>query len=219
MRNYLYRLPIASDTFILTVSLRCCSNIHCRSIGPGKRHSSNRKHPTIGTMSSNISLNQSRDIGAVPVSFPVTISSGSAAVCEQGLSINVVRDRDNNKRKGVGVKSTGGLSSRAHRTDSLAHVLGIRGNDDRNFSDDTRAKTLRGQDLVSEMYSASSHSDRTLDNRAMCVRKVDIHRSLTKRRSSIGASSDTDPSRESGQGTGSKYSASRQHLHRLGTII
>lgn len=137
---------------------------------------------------------------------------------EQGLSINVVRDRDNNKRKGMGVKSTGGLSSRALRTDSLAHVLGIRGNDDRDFSDDTRAKTLRGQDLVSE-YSLPSHSDRNLDNRAMCVRKVDIHRSLTKRRSSIGASSDTDPSRESGQGTGNKYSASRQHLHRLGTIM
>jgi hypothetical protein len=140
-------------------------------------------------------------------------------VGEQGLSINVVRDRDNNKRKGIAVKSTGGVSSRAHRTDSLAHVLGIRGNDDRDFSEDTRAKTLRGQDLVSEMYSLSSHSDRDLDNRAISVRKVDIHRSLTKRRSSIGAPSDTDPSRESGQGTGNKYSASRHNLHRLGTIM
>lgn len=147
-------------------------------------------------MSSNISLNQSREIGAIPVTFPATISSGSAAVSEQGLSITVVRDGDKNKRKGMGVKSgTGRMSSRAHRTDSLAHVLGIRGNDDRDFSDDTRAKTLRGQDIVSEMYSLSSQSDRSLDNRAMCVRKVDIHRSLTKRRSSIGASSDTDPSR------------------------
>ena len=171
-------------------------------------------------MSSNISSNQSREISAIPVSFPATISSGSAAVGEQGLSINVVRERDNNKRKGMGVKrGTGGLSSRAHRTDSLAHVLGIRGNDDRGFSEDTRAKTLRGQDLVLEMYSLSSQSDRSLDYRANCGRKVDIHKSLTKRRSSIGASSDTDPSRESGQGTGNKYSASRQHLHRLGAIM
>jgi hypothetical protein len=194
--------------------------MHFRSIGPGKRHSTNKKHSTIGSASSNISSNQSREIGAIPVSFPATISGGSSAASEQGLSINVVRDRDNNKRKGMGVKSsTGGLSSRAHRTDSLAHVLGIRGNDERDFWDDTRAKTVRGQDLVSEMYSFSSHSDRSLDNRAMCVRKVDIHGSLTKRRSSIGASNDTDPSRESGQGTGNKYSASRQHLHRLSTIM
>lgn len=174
----------------------------------------------MSSIPSNTSLNQSRDTSTVPISFPITIGSGSAAASEQGLNINVGRDRDNDKRKGISAKSgLGGLSSRSHRTDSLAHVLGIRGNNDRDFFDDVgahcEAKTLRGQDLVSEVYSLSSQSDRSMDNRTMGARKLEMYKVLSKRRLSKGLLIDTDLVRETGQGSGNNFSASRQHQHRL----
>ena len=143
----------------------------------------------MSSIPSNPSLNQSRDISTVTTSFPVIISSGSAAASDQGLNIGRTSvDRDNNKRKGISAKSgLGGLSSRSHRMDSLAHVLGIRGNNNRDFSDDVgahcEARTLRGQDLVSEVYNlSSSQSDRSMDNRTMGARKLDMHKVLSKRR-------------------------------------
>ena len=175
----------------------------------------------MSSIPSNTSLNQFRDISTTPISFPVTISSESAAGSDQGLNINVGRDRDNNKRKGINAKSgLGGLSSRSHRMDSLAHVLGIRGNNNRDFSDDVgahcEAKTLRGQDLVSEVYNlSSSQSDRSMDNRTMGARKLDMHKVLSKRRLSKGLLIDTDLVRESGQGSSNNFSASRLHQHRL----
>ena len=175
----------------------------------------------MSSIPSNPSLNQSRDISTVTTSFPVIISSGSAAASDQGLNIGRTSvDRDNNKRKGISAKSgLSGLSSRTHRMDSLAHVLGIRGNNDRDFSDDVgvhcEAKTLRGQDLVSEVYLLSSQSQRSMDNRTMGARKLDMHKVLTKRRLSKGLLIDTDLVRESGQGSSNNFSASRLHQHRL----
>lgn len=198
----------------------CLFNEYFRSIGTGKRTSNHRKSNSMSSIPSNTSLNQSRDTSTVPISFPTTISAGSAAANEQGLNINVGRDRDNNKRKGISAKSgLGGLSSRSHRTDCLAHVLGIRGNSDRDFSYDVgaqcEAKTLRGQDLVSEVYNLSSQSDRSMDNRIVGARKLEMHKVLSKRRLSKGLLIDTDLIRESGQGLGNNISASRQHQQRL----
>ena len=135
---------------------------------------------------SNISLNQPRELSTVPVSYPTTNSSGGGAACEQSLSKNVSTDRDSNKRKGMGTKrGAGGSRSRVHRTDSLAHVLGIRGNEDAGIQ--YEAKTLRGLDLVSEICNSTSKADRNIENRTMSVRNLDMQKGIMDRRSSKGS--------------------------------